>query len=72
MASRMLLSGTGEEVEGVTEEERKRKIELLQAQNQAAIEKADAFLRWFDRERPIREAGTERAFRELREAIRRR
>jgi hypothetical protein len=56
----------------VTEEERKRKIELLQAQNRAAIEKADAFLRWFDRERPIREAGTERVFRELREAMRRR
>jgi hypothetical protein len=56
----------------VTEEERKKKIELLQAQNRAAIEKADAFLRWFDREKPIREASTERAFQRLREEMRRR
>lgn len=56
----------------VTQEERKKKIELLQAQNRAAIEKADAFLRWYDREAPIHRARTERVFRELREAVRRR
>ncbi|MDQ3725633.1 MAG: hypothetical protein M3335_07070 [Actinomycetota bacterium] len=56
----------------MTQEERKKKIELLQAQNRAAIEKADAFLRWYDREAPIHRARTERVFRELREAVRRR
>jgi len=33
---------------------------------------ADEFFRWFDREAPIQEVETERAFRELRESVRRR
>jgi hypothetical protein len=53
-------------------EELKKRIELVQEQNRAAIEKADAYVRWFDREVPIHEARTERAFRELRESVRRR
>jgi hypothetical protein len=66
----MLLSaakGNG----AMTREELDKKIELEQARNRAAIEKADAFLRWFDREAPIHEARTERVFRELREEARR-
>lgn len=53
-------------------EELKEKIELQQARNRAALEKADAYFRWFDREAPIHEARMERAFRELREQARRR
>jgi hypothetical protein len=56
----------------VTREELDKKIELTLAENRAAIEKAEAFSRWFRREAPIREAETERVFRELREAARRR
>jgi hypothetical protein len=56
----------------VTDEELHEKIKLQQARSGAALEKADAFLRWFDREAPIHEARTERVFRELRESIRRR
>jgi hypothetical protein len=56
----------------VTREELDKEIELVLAENRAAIEKADAFTRWFDREAPIREVETERAFRELRESVRRR
>lgn len=56
----------------VTREELDKKIELTLAESRAAIEKADAFLRWFDREAPIQEAKTEQAFRELRESVRRR
>jgi hypothetical protein len=56
----------------MTREELKKRIELVQEQNRAAIEKADAYFRWFDREVPIHEARTERVFRELRESIRRR
>jgi hypothetical protein len=56
----------------MTREEWEKEIELELARSRAAIKKADAFIRWFERERPIREASTERAFRELREAIRRR
>lgn len=53
-------------------EELDRKIELTLAENRAAIEKADAFLRWLDKEGPIHEASMERAFRELRRQMRRR
>lgn len=56
----------------MTRDELDRKVERTQAEGRAAIAKADAFLRWFDREAPIREARTKRAFRELREAARRR
>ena len=56
----------------MTREELDKKIEVTLAENQAAIERADAFIRWFDREAPIQTAKTEQAFRELREALRRR
>lgn len=56
----------------MTREELERKIELTLAQSRAAIEKSEAFSRWFDREAPIHEARTERVFRELRESARRR
>lgn len=56
----------------MTREELKKRIEVVQAGNRAAIERADAWLRWLDREVPIHEARTERAFRELRESVRRR
>lgn len=56
----------------MTREELDKKIERTLAENRAAIEKADAFFRWFDREAPIHEVRTERAFRELRESLRRR
>jgi hypothetical protein len=56
----------------MTQEELDEKIDKTLAENRAAIEKADAFIRWFNREAPIHEARTERAFRELRESIRRR
>lgn len=56
----------------MTKEEFDKKLELELARSRAAIEKADAFIRWFDREAPIHEARTERAFRELRESVRRR
>lgn len=51
-------------------EELDRKIELTLAENRAALEKADAFLRWFRREAPIHEARTEQVFRELSEQMR--
>jgi hypothetical protein len=56
----------------MTREELQRKIELTQAENRAALERADTFIQWFDREVPIHEVRTERIFRELREAVRRR
>jgi len=56
----------------VTREELDKKIEVTLAENRAALEKSNAFRRWFRREAPIREAETERVFRELREAVRRR
>jgi len=56
----------------MTHEELDKEIEQTQKENRAAIEKADAFIRWFDREVPIREASTERVLRELRESVRRR
>jgi hypothetical protein len=56
----------------VTREELNKKIEMALAENRAVIEKADAFFRWFDREAPIHEVRSERVFRELREAVRRR
>jgi hypothetical protein len=56
----------------MTQEELDKKIEKTRAENRAAIEKADAFFRWFDREAPIREITTELAFRRLRETARRR
>ena len=49
-----------------------KKIEATLAENRAALEKADAFFRWLDREVPIHEARTEQVFRELRESVRRR
>ena len=56
----------------MTREELNKKIDQTLAENRAVIERADAFFRWFDREAPIHEVRTERAFRELREFIRRR
>jgi hypothetical protein len=56
----------------MTRGELRKKIELVEEQNRAAIEKADAYFRWFDREVPIHEARTGRVFRELREEARRR
>jgi len=56
----------------MTREELNKRIDRTLAENRAAMEKADAFFRWFDREAPIHEVRTERAFRELREFIRRR
>jgi len=56
----------------MTREELKKKIDLERIRNRAAIEKADALLRWLDREVPIHEVRTERAFRKLREEMRRR
>jgi hypothetical protein len=54
----------------MTQEELDKKIEQTLAENRAALEKSEAFRRWFQREAPIHEARTERVFRELREAIR--
>ena len=56
----------------MNQEELNKKIDQTLAENRAAIEKADAFFRWFDREAPIYEARMEWAFRELRKSIRRR
>jgi hypothetical protein len=56
----------------MTRDELNKKIETALAENRVVTEKADAFFRWFDRERPIHEARTERVLRELRESIRRR
>lgn len=56
----------------MTREELDKKIEITLAENRAAIEKADAYFRWLNREAPIHEARMERAFRELREQARRR
>jgi len=67
----MLLS-TPMRDEPMTREELNEKIRVEQTRSRAAIEKADAFLRWFDREAPIQEAKTRQAFRELRESVRRR
>jgi hypothetical protein len=67
----MVLSVNGEEA-AMTREELDKRIELELARNRAVLEKADAYFRWFDREVPIHEARTERAFRELRESVRRR
>ena len=48
-------------------------FEVIEAEDGiAAIEKADAFIRWFDREAPIHEAKMEQAFRELRKSAPRR
>lgn len=55
----------------MTREELDKKIELTQARNSAAIDKADAFIRDFDRFVAIHTPRTERVVRELREAIRR-
>ena len=56
----------------MTKEELDKKIEVTLAENRAAIEKSEAFSRWFEREAPIRKARMDRAFRELRESVRRR
>lgn len=56
----------------MTRDELDKKIELTLAENRAALEKSEAFARWFEREAPIHEARTNRVFRELRESVRRR
>jgi hypothetical protein len=56
----------------MTQEELDKKIEETRAANRAAIERADAFFRWFDREVPVQEMKTELAFQRLRESARRR
>lgn len=49
-----------------------KEIEIMQAENRAAIEKANAVIQKFDREAPIRTVTTALAFQRLREAARRR
>jgi hypothetical protein len=56
----------------MTRKQLDREIELVRAENQAAIERADASIREFNRLAPIYAVKTERAFRQLREAARRR
>lgn len=56
----------------MTREELDKKIELALAQNRAAIEKADAFIREFDRLAAIHNVTTDRLLEDLREAARRR
>jgi hypothetical protein len=56
----------------MTREELDKKIEATLAENRAVLERSEAHSRWFAREAPLRAASTERAFRELRESIRRR
>ena len=55
----------------MTREELDKKIELELARNRAAIEKADAFFREFDRLAPIHNASTDQLLRKLRAAARR-
>jgi len=55
----------------MTREELAKRIELTQEQNRAAIEKADAFIREFDRLAAIHNASTDRLLRKLRRAARR-
>ena len=56
----------------MTREELDRNIELTLAENRAVVERADAFIRWFDREAPKRKASTDRLLRKLRRAARHR
>jgi hypothetical protein len=56
----------------VTREELNKRIDETLAENRAAIERADAHFRKFRREAAIHTVRTERVFRELREAARRR
>jgi hypothetical protein len=56
----------------MTREELEKKIDAELAENRVVLARAEAHSRWFAREAPIRAASTERAFRELRESIRRR
>lgn len=56
----------------MTREDLKKELELVRAENQAAIERSEATIREFDRLAPIHAIRTERIFRELREAARRR
>ena len=56
----------------MTREELDRKVELIQAENRAAIEKADAFFQELDRLIAIHTATTDRLLRDLREVARRR
>lgn len=53
-------------------EDLEKQIEIMKAENRVALEKANAVIRKFDREAPIRAITTELAFRRLREAARRR
>ena len=54
----------------MTREELNRTIELTQARNRAAIEKADAFINEFDRLAAIHTVTTDRLLRKLRRAAR--
>ena len=56
----------------MSRKELEKKIKRTRAENKAALEKADAFIREFNRLAPIHAVKTERVFRELREAARRR
>jgi hypothetical protein len=56
----------------MTREELDKRVEATLAANRAALERSEAHSRWFAREAPVRAASMERAFRELRESIRRR
>ena len=56
----------------MTREELDREIEVTLARNRAALERADAHTREFERLAVIHTITTERAFRRLRESLRRR
>jgi hypothetical protein len=58
--------------EQVTREELNKQIDETLAENRAALERAGAHFRKFRREAAIHTIRTERVFRELREAARRR
>jgi len=55
----------------MTQEELKKKIKQIRAENRAAVERSEARSREYDREAPIRTITTELAFRKLRESARR-
>jgi hypothetical protein len=68
----MVLSVRTKGSNGVTREELNERIDRTLAENRAAIEKADAHFREFRHQAAIHTVRTERVFRELREAVRRR
>lgn len=67
----MLLSVSKED-QAMTQEELDKKIELTLAENRAALERADAHFRKYDRLIAIHTVTTDRLLEDLREAGRRR